>query len=124
MRFKKLLVGIDFTPPSHEALRVATTMSADAGGMLVLAHVMHPIVPAIASADFPITFEAEVRRAAEADLAKWKAEAEQAGAQRVSTVMMTGAPWHEIVELLRRDPAFDLAVVGTHGRTGIRHVLL
>ena len=29
-----------------------------------------------------------------------------------------------LVTALRNDPAYDLAVVGTHGRTGLKHVLL
>ena len=42
MRFKKLLVGIDFSPPSREALHTAIAMAADSGAELVLAHVWQP----------------------------------------------------------------------------------
>jgi nucleotide-binding universal stress UspA family protein len=66
----------------------------------------------------------ETKTLAENDLARWKGEAEQLGARRVSTVLATGAPWHEIVEIARRDPAIDLIVMGTHGYTGLKHVLM
>jgi nucleotide-binding universal stress UspA family protein len=42
----------------------------------------------------------------------------------VSTTILTGTPWHEVVELLRKDESFDLVMVGTHGHTGLKHVLL
>ena len=32
-------------------------------------------------------------------------------------------PWDETVKLLGRDN-YDLVVLGTHGRTGLKHVLL
>lgn len=124
MRFKKLLVGVDFTPPSHEALRTGMAMAADTGAQLVLAHVSQPIVNAITTSEFPTTFMQEERRAVETELSKWQAEAHQAGARLVSTTMLVGTPWHELVELLRGDESFDLAIVGTHGRTGLRHIVL
>lgn len=125
--FKKLLVAIDFSPPSHEALRTATVIAADGGAELVLAHVWQPLVTAngaTGSAEFPVTYEQDALRVAESELASWKTEAEQVGAKRVSILILTGTPWHALVELLRRDASFDLAVTGTHGRTGLRHVLL
>jgi len=124
MWFHKILVGVDFTPPSHEALRTATAFAADGGAELVLVHVLQPLVTPMAPVDFPGTLEHDEVNAAELALLKWQAEAEQVGAKRVSTKVVIGTPWHEIVELLRRDDRFDLAVVGTHGRTGLRHVLL
>jgi nucleotide-binding universal stress UspA family protein len=52
------------------------------------------------------------------------AEATRLGARRVTSRALTGVPWEQIVEILRGDAAFDLAVMGTHGRTGLARILL
>ena len=36
----------------------------------------------------------------------------------------TGTPWNETVAIAKRDPSIDLIVMGTHGRTGLKHALL
>lgn len=51
-------------------------------------------------------------------------EAEQLGAKRVSSIFLNGLPWEQLCETLRADAAFDLVVMGTHGRTGFRRILL
>ena len=35
-----------------------------------------------------------------------------------------GFPWSVIVDAAVQDPAIDLVVIGTHGRTGIKRVFL
>jgi nucleotide-binding universal stress UspA family protein len=60
---------------------------------------------------------------AEAHLVAWKGEAEALGAGTVATAKSVGEPASEIAEVARRG-GFDLVVVGTHGRTGLRHALL
>jgi len=128
MRFKKILVPVDFSEPSREALRVATAMAADTGAVLVLVHVLRP-PPGGYSVGLELgpmgdDILKSLMRDATRGVDEYKREAEAAGAKLVSTTIRTGAPWHEIVELLREDVAFDLAIVGTHGRTGIKHVLI
>jgi nucleotide-binding universal stress UspA family protein len=59
-----------------------------------------------------------------AQLAKSKTEAQQLGVKEVATRLLTGVPWDEIVSAARSDSAVDLIVIGTHGRTGLAHVLL
>lgn len=122
MWVKKLLIAVDFTPPSHEALRTGAAIAADNGAEVVLAYILQPTM--VGSPELPISFDDNSLRAAEADLEKWKQDAERIGVKQVSTKLVTGTPWHEIVEILKHDPGFDLVVVGTHGRTGLKHVLL
>jgi len=45
------------------------------------------------------------------------------GAQ-VTTLALSGAPWDQIVSAARKDPAIDLIVLGTHGRTGLARLLM
>lgn len=56
---------------------------------------------------------------AEALLAEWAASA-----GTTQTNLVRGVVWAEIVQLLERNRAYDLAVLGTHGRTGLKHVLV
>lgn len=123
MSFRKILCPTDFSDGAREALRLAIReLGPDAH--LVLVHVWQPPYLYGPDSGIPGSMFIETRTIAEDELAKWQREAEQLGARGVSTVFATGAPWHEIVELARRDPEIDLIVMGTHGRTGLRHVLL
>jgi nucleotide-binding universal stress UspA family protein len=56
-------------------------------------------------------------------LAKAKVQAESVGALEVGTKLLQGVAWDEIVRFAKTE-GFDLIVMGTHGRTGIKHALL
>ncbi len=49
--------------------------------------------------------------------------ADQMGAPRVATAKSIGEPSVEIVEFAK-ETGQDLLVIGTHGRTGLRHALV
>jgi nucleotide-binding universal stress UspA family protein len=124
MGFTKILCPVDFSPGSREALRIAAGFAREGTASLILAHVWEPprwsnsevlLVPGV----LQDTMDAE-----EAELEAWKAEARQLGAKEIGVRFVTGIAWNEIVALTRSDPAIDLVVMGTHGRTGLRHVLL
>ena len=122
MRFKKILVGIDFSPPSREAMRAAAAMAKEFGAELTVAHFWQ--IPLL-GAELPVqaAYLDEMRAAAEQELAAWTAEASSLADRKVTSVFEMGVPWNEMVKLLQRD-RYDLAVVGTHGRTGLKHALL
>lgn len=123
MAFRKILCPVDFSVHAREAMRVAIEL-AGPGGQLVLLHVCQPPYTYGPDATVPGTVFVEVLTLAEQDLARWKAEAEQLGARHVSMVVVAGTPWNEIVEHAKHDAATDLIVMGTHGHTGLKHVLL
>jgi nucleotide-binding universal stress UspA family protein len=50
-------------------------------------------------------------------------DAAQAGAGEVSSSLRQGAPFDEIIANAR-EGGFDLIVMGTHGGSGLKHVLL
>jgi nucleotide-binding universal stress UspA family protein len=124
MRFKKVLVAVDFSGPSRTALQSAAEMAVDSGAELVLVHVWEPTAQLYGMPAFPVAFADDYIAEAKQGVESAKQDAERTGAKRVSTLVLTGTPWHEIVELLRKDHGYDLVVVGTHGRTGLKHVLL
>ncbi|HEY5944884.1 MAG TPA: universal stress protein [Kofleriaceae bacterium] len=122
MRFKKILVAVDFSPASREAMRTAAALAAESGAQLTVAHFWQ--VPLLgAELPLPAQYVDDVRNGAEQQLATWVAEASSLSDRPVTSVFELGVPWDEAVKLLRRDH-YDLAVVGTHGRTGLKHVLL
>jgi nucleotide-binding universal stress UspA family protein len=59
----------------------------------------------------------------DAVLEQWKGEAERLGAAGARTAKSVGEPAVEIVEFAASG-RFDLVVIGTRGRTGLRHALL
>jgi len=124
MSWKKILCPVDFSEGAGQAQSVAVSMAKEAGAELVLTYVWQPPMytmgEGILLAPDLIT---DLIADAEANLANRKATVEAQGI-RVSTLLLTGAPWNEIVEAVARDPAIDLVVMGTHGRTGLRHALL
>jgi len=122
MRFKKILVGVDFSPPSREAMQAAAALAKEFGAELTVAHFWQ--IPLL-GAELPVqaAYLDEMRAAAEQELVTWTAEASSLADRKVTSVFEIGVPWNEMVKLLQRD-RYDLAVVGTHGRTGIKHALL
>lgn len=123
MSFRKILCPTDFSEGSRQALRLALE-KLGTESQLVLAHVWQPPYVYGPDAGGPGEVMTETKSLAVNELERWKSEAEQLGAPQVSTLLVTGAPWHEIVELARRDPEIDLIVMGSHGYTGLTHVLL
>jgi universal stress protein A len=124
MTFRRILCPVDFSPGSAEAVQLAAQMCAP-DTQLVLVHVWQPLAfmygaETVLTADVINSIQADAER----ELANTKREAERLGAPRVDTLFKTGSPWREIVRVLEEDRGFDLTVIGTHGRTGLSHVIL
>jgi universal stress protein A len=124
MGFTKIVCPIDFSACSREAVRVAAELARDASAPLVVAHVWEP--PRWSTGEVMIAPEViqDMVDAEEAELENWKTTAKQFGAREVGTRFLSGVAWDAILALLKDDPAIDLVVMGTHGRTGLKHVLL
>lgn len=124
MAWKKILCAVDFSDSSRDALRVAVEEAQAAGAELIVAHAWVPPVYFVGEmVGLPAGVLADMIATAERELAAWKTEAAGLGATRVKSAFLNGAPWHEVVQLAKKDGA-DLIVVGTHGRTGLRHALV
>jgi nucleotide-binding universal stress UspA family protein len=129
MHWTKICCAVDFSPCSQSAVQEAATLAAArTDAMLTVVHVYSPPRPATLSADMlaspPVDVEAAIIRDLEGRMAKVRAEAEAiAGKQRVETLLLAGNPAEEIARLAQ-DGGYDLVVVGTHGRTGVRRLVL
>lgn len=118
-----VLCPIDFSPSSRVAMREAASMVAHSGERLVLAHVAQLVTPPPELPILPPDLVQEAAASLQAQLEAWRGDALAAGARDVEVRLLHGAAWDRIVALARELPC-RLIVMGTHGRTGLRHVLL
>lgn len=121
--WKILCVPTDFSEASRPALETACELAAHFDAELCLLFVQE-ITP-MASVDMPVppTVLEALSGRGEEQLRAWKAQAEKRGAQRVQTTLVIGVPFDQIVQHANQRHA-DLIVMGTHGRTALRHVLI
>jgi nucleotide-binding universal stress UspA family protein len=125
MSFQKILCPIDFSPGSQQAMRVAARLVNQADAELVLVHSWY-VPPTAFSGEYVLSPDIiqQLSDDAARGLASATRDLAMLGVKRVTSKLLTGLPWHEIVEVLEKDPAYDLVVIGTHGRTGLARILL
>lgn len=124
MSFQKILCPTDFSDGARRAMAAAARLAREAGAELVVAHAWHVPTPAF-PADFAFLPQLiqQLSDDAQRGLEDAAREAVALGAPRVSQVLLNGVAWAAIVDALA-DPAFDLVVIGTRGRTGLARILL
>jgi glycine betaine transporter len=145
MNVNKILVPIDYSGQSDRALQWGASLAEKYGARLLLLHVISQASEGVSESraektdpllpfglDNPAVYRApralaevmsvDLVEAAQNDL-KDLAIATLNKRLSVSPTVGVGEPAEEIVRLAR-DEAVDLIVMGTHGRSGLRHVLL
>jgi universal stress protein A len=123
MLYRRILCPIDFSEYSREATRTAMALASESDAEVTLVHVYQLPVPG--SPELPVdpgVIEAFVESTEQA-LAEYAKESATLGSARVSSMAVQGVPWDQVVTLAREGD-FDLVVMGTHGRTGLKHALL
>lgn len=114
-----VVVPIDFSEASENALRVAAELTGDVQ-KLRLIHVLPPletISPAVVWGDLSDEVrEKSVRKYAKAFLDKQ-------GLGDAPLVVRTGSPGHEITDFAREQNA-DLIIISSHGYHGLKRMLL
>jgi nucleotide-binding universal stress UspA family protein len=124
MRFTKILCPIDFSAGSRQALRTAIRIANEQGAELVILHAWHMSLPMEdGTYILPGNVLTEIGEDAQRGVDAAVREAKEQGAKQVAGKCVTGVPWAEITRMLEKQ-AFDLCVVGTHGRTGLSRVFL
>jgi nucleotide-binding universal stress UspA family protein len=116
---RKILCAVDFSDCSRRALEVAADLSKTLDADLTMVHVYDEAV--LASAAIPAETHEQLAHDAEQTLSTWRQSAEERSRRRVNVVLARGEPGDRIAHL---SDSFDLVVVGTHGRTGIRRAIL
>jgi len=117
-----IMVPVDFSSYSKQAVNYAAMIAKKFNAGIVLAHV-------IDSLSYSVTDTLKViehRRALETiagtlldNLSKQLREKNL----KVKTYLVSGAPYREILKKTQLEKV-DLIVMGTHGRTGVAHLLL
>ena len=121
LRLKKILVPIDFSPPSKNAFRYAVRFAEDFGGELTLLYVLEP-QPMIGFAGIPeaSAFVENDIVAAGKNLRSLIASVRDSRIERPRWKVRGGLPAHEIVEAAK-EMDVDLIVLATHGYTDWKH---
>lgn len=126
--FKELLVPVDFSETSARALRLAISLARVARARITLLYVgTVPDSPAAPDPELEIpdaVHQLELRQAEDerSDLVRL-AEQEIPDDVPWRTVKRVGDPAREILAELGAS-AYDLVVIGSHGRTGVRRMVL
>ena len=126
MNVQRILFPTDFSDHSRTAEKSACDLADQFGAELHVLHVLHDLLltmPMTAAALLipPQSLENEINFAEE-EIQKIPPPAWASG-KRVVRVVRTGATFDAIVRYAQEN-AIDLIVIGTHGRTGLSHVLL
>jgi nucleotide-binding universal stress UspA family protein len=121
---RRIVVPIDFSACSKRALQYALPLARQFGASLVLIYVMpanYFVGSEFGPVDFPLP-EGEWREQSQREL---EALARREIGEAVPFVarVVQGQPAHEIA-ICAREEQGDLIVISTHGRTGLRHVLV
>jgi universal stress protein A len=123
LHLKHILVPIDFSECSKKALQYALPLAREHQATLTLLYV---VAPAFQVGEYPGVDQAQLlanaKKNAKKELTQWAAAEVRAEAPTDIIVHM-GTPSRQIIESARSLPA-DLIVISTHGRTGLKHVLL
>jgi universal stress protein A len=124
-RFKRLLVPVDFSADAAEATLVAADLARRFDGSLTLIHVYDPLIYAVPDG-FVMVPRAHTEKLLDAfwaQLADYRQRALAAGAPKVHVRLLQGLVAGEIVQHAK-EGEFDLVVMGTHGRTGLSHLIM
>lgn len=125
---KRILTCTDFSENSVSARRYAIELAKAFGAELYVLHVVnsrllgYPGFAAGVLGETAMMLEEEIRKGVEEEL---EAIAEECNAQleKVRAFSRTGSPAEEIVSFAK-EKGIDLIVMGTHGWSGARHLLV
>ncbi len=122
MKISKILVPLDFSEFGKEALALAESWAKNFGASLHLLHVidlrdLYSLDPQ--SMETSIVLENTLRQKAQKELESYSKNLKVP----CNTEIRLGSPLEEIDDCIQ-EKKIDLVIISTHGRTGLKHVLL
>jgi len=121
MPAQHILVPIDFSPNAEHAFDYALTLAHTLQARLTLVHVIDPL-PVGSIEIMPFTYLHDLEAKITDLMTTYRDRVTAAGLQN-DYVIVHGVPFQRIIETARTAHV-DLIILGTHGRTGLSHVLL
>lgn len=128
-KLNRILVPVDFSDCSRAALDYAETLSKTFSATVDLIHVWEvpPYIPPEAMVGVPghdtQTLADVAHGSAEKEMRRFVKELEDEGVKVERTLLDSGDPGRTIVEVAEKEH-YDMIVLGTHGRTGLSHLLM
>jgi len=127
--FRSILVPVDYSEHSKGSVRYALALAASVGATVHIVHVWDR--PTYATDAVTVRRPGEehcslaelVQKNAEGDMSDFLASLALPPDVKLSHRLLSGDPAGKVVEELKRGE-YDLVVLGTHGRTGLVHLLL
>lgn len=125
--FSRILVGIEDSEPSRAAVTLAIRLAGEHGGRLVLAHAVNwrPLITEVAATGAvidPDSIIADLRHDGRSLLAAVESRAREAGVE-TAAVALEGDPAEQLLDYARAERC-TLIAMGTHGRSGLAHLLI
>jgi nucleotide-binding universal stress UspA family protein len=128
MNIQSILVAVDYSACSAAAVTFAAEVARKFGAALDVVHVWDR--PAYVADDVQVGHGNDarslvelIRENAQAEMARFMAELDVPATLDISTRLLAGNPAATLLQILEQGK-HQLLVVGTHGRTGIVHLLL
>ncbi|MGE0867099.1 MAG: universal stress protein [Kofleriaceae bacterium] len=120
--FAHAMVPTDFSDSAEYAMEVATEL-VQPQGTISLVHVIE--VPVAYSGEVMIAdLASALARRATSALERSATKLRANSSQQVATGSRSGSPGAQTLAAIDEDPTIDLVVMGTHGRTGLRRVVM
>ena len=119
---KNILLTTDFSPASEAALPYALTIAGHYGSKLYIAHVICPECRDLEPSETTATMLQQARGFTEQKLEPLLSAVRQKGIS-CQPLIGEGAIWDVLLDMIQQND-IDLIVVGTHGRRGLRKLLL
>ncbi len=123
-KFSTVLVAVDFSDSSDNAFQMALMMAKSFSARLLVLHVINEPVDMRGFYVPHISFEQlekEIEEGAEKMMESFCRD-HLSDFQNYESLIVSGLPYEEIIGQASEKGA-DLIVIGTHGRTGLDHVL-
>lgn len=120
--FKTILCPTDFSEDSCRAIEYGVRFARTSDGVLLLAHIIHvPSGELFQSVRPTLNFEDATARAQ--GLLEETRQKRAGAYAKCELVVEIGDPYEQLVALARRRNV-DLIVTGTHGRSGLGHLVM
>ena len=130
MKFDRLLVPVDFSPDSRQALLYAVALAKKLCGpqQVVVVNVVDEGLPGFLETSSVATIgssehEKEIKKVAEKRLREWISSIDP-GEENLEAVILVGKPASQVICDYAAERGFDVIVIGNQGKGALRRLVL